>query len=484
MSLRARLFLVFGGLVAVLVVGQWLLVRTLTADLSEQVGEVAVSVGRDVISEVVSTHKLREAPRADAGGAGGSGGRLPEADESLRRLPAGGGTRTGHRIAIVELEEPDGATWVQDVIKLDPPPGAAPGPRETAIFTYELKLDRPGEQRTLFLAGPDVERRIPIPSVGVRQAVDRASARMLLGSTVLLLLGLLAAGMVAHRVASPLRGLARAARTMGEGELGVQAPVGAGGEVGEAIAAFNSMSLRLRDLDAAARELRAREHLTELGEVARGLAHTLRNPLNALGLSLEELAEQAGGGAASGEIVAGARRQIRRIDQSIRSFLALASGDAPPVEAVDLDALLRDVVLEVLHDSRSGVRVEIQEPSAPVRLEGVVPELRAVLQALVVNAVEASPREGRVQIRLRGAGEGGRVRVEIEDAGPGLDQEVRRRLFTPHVTTKAHGSGMGLFLAHRIATTRYGGSLDLLAAAPQGVRAVLELADRQGANGA
>ena len=52
--------------------------------------------------------------------------------------------------------------------------------------------------------------------------------------------------------------------------------------------------------------------------------------------------------------------------------------------------------------------------------------------------------------------------MEIEDEGEGLAEEIRRRLFTPHLSTKANGSGMGLFLAHRIATNRYGGSLELI----------------------
>jgi C4-dicarboxylate-specific signal transduction histidine kinase len=71
------------------------------------------------------------------------------------------------------------------------------------------------------------------------------------------------------------------------------------------------------------------------------------------------------------------------------------------------------------------------------------------------------------------------VRVTIDDDGPGLPEEVRARLFTPHLTTKANGSGMGLFLAHRIATARYGGRLELAAREAGGTSAVLELGSRR-----
>jgi signal transduction histidine kinase len=102
-------------------------------------------------------------------------------------------------------------------------------------------------------------------------------------------------------------------------------------------------------------------------------------------------------------------------------------------------------------------------------------ELRAVVHALVVNAAEASPGEP-VVVRLDRIQDGPRVRLEVLDRGPGLAPEVRSRLFTPHVTTKAHGTGMGLYLAERIARTRYGGSLALHERPGGGVRAVLELA--------
>jgi len=151
--------------------------------------------------------------------------------------------------------------------------------------------------------------------------------------------------------------------------------------------------------------------------------------------------------------------------------------------------LAQDVALEALQDARGRVRLAVDADPATPAIAAVEPELRAVLQALLVNAVEASPEGGTVRIRVAPAGppqagprQAGaeRVRVEIEDEGPGLPPEVRGRLFTPHLTTKANGSGMGLFLAHRIASTRYGGTLELHEGHDgRGVRAVLELASRR-----
>ncbi|MFQ5670983.1 MAG: ATP-binding protein [Acidobacteriota bacterium] len=464
MSLRAKLFLLFGGLVAVLVVGQWFLIRTLTRDLQAEVGPLAVSVGREVL--------LAGTFSSGDGGAGicrftfqSSG------SESAAEGTAPSGSGKGNhtlvtRDADVKVMNLSGRGELRSVV----------------LDRVELSVDRPSDARILIVQGPDSERReIPIPRLGMAEAVDRTFGRFFFGSMTILILGLLAAGVVAHRVSAPLRGLATAARLVGEGQLGAQAPVRGGGEVGSALASFNRMSLRLKELEAAARELRARRHLSEIGEVGRGLAHSLRNHLNALGLALEELVAGASGSARSADLLEGARRQIRRADQAIRSFLALASESGGQVEEMPLLPLVQDVVLEAIQGNPGRAAVVIEEPGEGPVIRGAAPELRAAIQALLINAVEATPAGGTVRIHFASPPPGCRTRLVIEDEGPGIAPEVRRRLFTPHVTTKANGSGMGLFLAQRIASTRYGGGLALEDRDPSGTRAVLDLSDRRGA---
>lgn len=472
MTLRTRLFLLFGGLLAALALAQQWWAQTLTAELSDELGEVAVSVG----SSVAQIFIHQESPEDSE-------------DESVE-----------HEVILEELletEDDPGAkprkvivldqrkVFRQSDAKEDAEDDAAP-PREVHVRRmwvddeeHQIHL-APDSPHHLALLGPDLEHRIPIPEEGFRAALDRFTRRLFWGTFGFLGLGLLLVGAVAHRVTSPLRRLSDAARRVGGGELGIRVAATAKGEVGEAIHAFDAMSERLALLDARNRELAAREHLGEIGEIARGLAHSLRNPLNALGLSVEELAGRVDGEEGV-DLAAAARRQIRRIDGSVRSFLALASQGGGAVERVRIDDLARDVALEALQDARGKVRLDVAVDGDPPPLPAVEPELRAVLQALVVNAVEAAPDGTTVHLRILAPGElPDQLRVEIDDDGPGLPEEIRRHLFTPHQTTKAHGSGMGLYLAQRIAATRYGGGLELLDRDGGGTRAVLELGPRRG----
>jgi signal transduction histidine kinase len=510
MTLRARLFLIFGGLLALIVIGQWLLVGALTRQLASEVDQVAVAVGRDLLSQTAHdslvqlnstsrtasqtvVHRFSREQTGQAGAAGPPAvsaetelveGKDLEAGDLIPRIMEGTAERSGRKVAVLEVDEGDGTTWVQEVVRLEPTTvdvrGDLLGSQDaTAIFTYQISVNRPGDRPSLSILGPDGGRMIPIPTVGVNRAVEQISQNLLIGMAVILVVGLLIAALVAHRVSAPLRGLAMAARTVGAGSFGTLAPEQGSGEVRDAIVSFNRMSSHLRDLSETAQRLRAREHLTELGEVARGLAHTLRNPLNALGLSLEELAGQARDPEQADELVIGARRQIRRVDDALRSFLALASEKGGHAEEVDLLALLQDVALEASQDTSRSVHMKVQASSDNLRLKAVAPELRAVVQALVVNAVEASPDGGHVTARVRRVEAPLVACLEIEDDGPGLPDEVRSRLFTPHVTTKATGSGMGLYLAQRIASTRYGGKVSLQDRPQGGTLVVLELGHRE-----
>ena len=501
MSLRARLFLMVSGLVLLLVAVQWWWVRRLTQDLTAEVGLVAMWVGDSVAAAVLDDarhHDIEvDAFHTSCEGDGCAELEVEQVTDDLRRNDDGvwvhervlvrrkeietlperadfddTGAQTDQlRREILPWAEED-VDWMSQrkvMIRID-----ADGPdSETEAHIRHLVLRSPTGT-----AAPHRIHQIPIPESGVRDQIDRFSRQLLLASGGLLAFGLLLAGFLAHRVSSPLRQLAGAAEQVGDGALGTRVEVAhPDRDVGRAVAAFNQMSERLDHLDRHNRTLAARQHLGEIGEIARGLAHTLRNPLNALGLSLETLAERAPEAEDNQDLVAAARRQIRRIDDSVRSFLTLAS-DGGSVENVEVDGLAREVTLAALQDAARTVQVRVVAERTPTLLRAVAPELRAVLQALVVNAVEASEDGGEVVVRVTGPDEDGGVGVDVEDRGHGVDPGIRARLFEPHRSTKAHGSGMGLFLAHRIASTRYAGDLHLDDRTDGGTRASLRLGPR------
>lgn len=524
MSLRRRLFLLLGGLICLLLVGQWLLFRSLTRAVADDVRTVAFRVGEEILSGFSYRTESRprsSAPPAAAAEVGAEGPGADGGDEETEThvviVTAGstaapltwtgegppaeaGGSAAQHKVMRRELhfKTPGSVAVAGDGLPASPaPPDAASAePEGSEVQLRKIVLETDEARDVLFVRGPAMQRRIPIPNAAVASTLDRFGSQLLLGNLALLAFGLLAAAFMAHRLTRPLASLTAAAERVGSGELGAAVDVERAGrsdrgdEVGRAITAFNLMSQRLAELDRENRRLAAAEQLSELGEVARGLAHSLRNPLNALGLALEQVGAPV-------EVVESSRRQIRRMDGALRSFLALASAGSAQPEAVDVGQLAREVALEALQDGGGRVRIAVEgggpatgsgagaTEGMPLVVAGVPAELKAVLQALVVNAVEASPEGGKVTLRLS-PGEAGGARIQVEDEGAGLPEAVRARLFEPHVTTKPHGSGMGLFLAQRLVVGRYSGDLRLEpsgagaagAAGASGTVATLRLGDR------
>lgn len=355
--------------------------------------------------------------------------------------------------------------------------------QDLAIRENEVRQHEAAQKPAAPGLGVPAMRVVPTaPAVRIPNATARLDAMthdfqidMLLGSLVILLVGIAATAFVAHRLTAPLQSLGRAAVAIGEGRFGAQAQPSGEPRFDAAIEAFNSMSSRLAVLEAEARESQERTHLTELGEIARGIAHSLRNPLHALGLSLAELAAPATDTIQRAALASTCREQIERIDRTLRSFLSLSAANGQPRVPVDLVDVVQDVVMEAAQTAAGRVEIHCELGEARPQVRGIGAELRTALHVLVLNAVEASPAGGTITVRI--AAEGDAVRVTVEDDGPGLQASVRARLFQPHVTTKAQGAGLGLFLAERIARRRYSGSLELAERTGHGTRAVLTLRD-------
>lgn len=308
--------------------------------------------------------------------------------------------------------------------------------------------------RLIVISGaPGGEKRIPLPASRSTQVIQTTLQQGLIAGILLLLAGFFASAMIAHRLTSPLRQLMAGVEALERGQLGTQIQVTSKGELGELQTTFNRMSARLAELEEEKQTWKAREHLAELGDLARGLAHTLRNPLNTLGLAVEELASNTADG--SQDLVTTARGQIRRIDHWLRSFLALGAGGAAEPDIVDIRELVQDVAFEAI---QLGHDIEVTSCSEPLKALVVPPALRSALANLMNNAVEATPDQSPVTVTVTRVEHTGLIR--IVDRGRGLPDEVRRRLFTPHITTKTGGSGMGIFLAKQLIEGGHGGKLE------------------------
>jgi signal transduction histidine kinase len=224
-----------------------------------------------------------------------------------------------------------------------------------------------------------------------------------------------------------------------------------------------------RRLRVVTERLHQAERLSALGKLAAGLAHEIRNPLNAIGLAAQRIQRehpQADGeaGAGLGRLTTVIREEVRRLNRLIEDFLNLSPPASPKLEPRSLVALLQEILPLVEEEARvRGIRVETTLPELRCRVRVDPDRLKQALLNLLRNALEAIPAEGpdravRVRVEPRGARE---VSLRIEDTGVGIPLEDLGRVFDPDFTTKEKGLGLGLPMAHEIVRA-HGGQLRVL----------------------
>ncbi len=317
--------------------------------------------------------------------------------------------------------------------------------------------------------------KVDIPRTGIEQSLDQMSNKILFSAFAFIFIGIVVAGFFARRISKPLKDLQTASERVGRGEFGFQVPQDQqfkSIELKETVDAFNQMSQQIKQLQLENERLQKQAQLSELAEITRGLAHTIRNPLNTLNLAVDELSSSKAE-TDKLELSRIAKHQVQRIDKWVRSLMEIMSTDQSLIEQVNLANLLQTIIDEISINSSSNIQIALTNQHANLskdcfELKGIVPELKSLLISLISNAMEATESAQRrnknsqlSNITINLSRNDKALVITIIDQGVGFSEKVLEKLFTPHNTDKTYGAGMGLYLAHRIATLKYNGDLSV-----------------------
>jgi signal transduction histidine kinase len=284
----------------------------------------------------------------------------------------------------------------------------------------------------------------------------------------------------AARVTRPVVSLAEAARRVAAGDLGAKVEVESSDELGELAASFNRMTEDL--LQQKDRTLQA-ERVAAWRELARRLAHELKNPLFPLQVTVENLlrAKQKSPEMFEEVFHEGTATLLAEID-NLKSIIGRFSEFSKMPQPQRRPTQVNDVVNSVLRVFHAQLRGNDKEKNRIVvrtELAEALPEISAdpdllhrALQNLVLNAIDALPQGGELAIRTRDLGD--RIELSVSDTGCGLTQEECGRLFTPYYTTKQHGTGLGLAIVQSVVSD-HGGKISVESTKEKGTTFRIEL---------
>jgi signal transduction histidine kinase len=337
------------------------------------------------------------------------------------------------------------------------PPPAPPGD----VVTKTMKLDE--------VDGLVVNATVPRESL--TNALARLDREILENGAVAVLVALALAIILARSLAKPLRELAHETREVMKGE---PRPVRRRGskEIRELADTFNQT---IEEIGRIKKRLAATERIAARREIARQVAHAIKNPLAPIRAAVETLRRLRNRGDAAfddyfDEATKTVLEEVHRIANIVGEFTKFSRLPPPKPELMDLVAAGRRVLALHAADPEA-VKTGAKKPTESGRVELVaeddVPEVMAdrdqlvqVLTNLVQNGLDAASTarpDPRVSITIGRLGED-RVRIVVRDNGPGVADEMRDKLFEPYATSKPHGTGLGLAICQRI-VVEHGGDI-------------------------
>ncbi len=303
-----------------------------------------------------------------------------------------------------------------------------------------------------------------------------ASALLVGGGGIVL--AILFSSWVAARVTRPVEQLARAAQEVAQGNWDARVEMRGHDELSQLAESFNRMTSQL--LEQKERLVQA-ERVAAWRELARRLAHELKNPLFPLQLTVENLIRARSQSPQQfDEMFQESSRtllsEIANLKAIIGRFSEFSKMPHPQLQPVPLNDLLRGVAqlhqaqLEAPGRPPIACRLQLDETLDPIMAD---PELlhRAVSN-LVLNAMDAMPNGGTLTLRSRG--DNSKAIIEVADTGSGLTREECERIFTPYYTSKQHGTGLGLAIVQSVVSD-HGGRISVQSQPEKGTTFVIEL---------
>lgn len=278
---------------------------------------------------------------------------------------------------------------------------------------------------------------------------------------------------LARRYTQPIHALADGVKKVASGDLTYTFPVERKDEIGELAESFNEMVEKLRERESLEKRLYEAEHLSKVGQLASGIAHEIRNPLNYISLAVDHLKNEVLPSCPDRQneietMVGKIHEEVRRANHMVLTFMNYGR----PLKLRMDDFVYPDLlarVLPLLHEKllERNISVETSLPPDLPPLHADPEMLRNCVLNFINNSADAMANGGTITLGAACNKEAGAIRLSFADQGEGIGEEDIARIFQPYFTTKEAGIGLGLAVTERI-VREHGGTIEVESLAGQG----------------
>jgi signal transduction histidine kinase len=287
------------------------------------------------------------------------------------------------------------------------------------------------------------------------------------------MLGIALTIFLARKYTRPIRRIVESVKKVSDGDLSETFPVKSGDEIGELAANFNEMVSKLREREQLEKRLYEAEHLSRVGQLASGIAHEIRNPLNYISLAVDHLKSDIVQSCPEKktefeELLDKIKEEVRRVNYMVLNFMSYGRPLKLRLTSISYQELVGKA-LPLLEEKLVEQRIEVKwDESSDIPLLEADPELlRNCLVNLITNAAQSMPDGGIITLAARFEAETRRALLTVADQGVGIRPEDIPKISQPYFTTKEAGIGLGLAITERI-VKEHGGELSVESAVGKG----------------